>query len=211
MLELTPRSSLYHVYNLRYERSCKKVFDLDFQGHTIKIEFFHYHRWFLDPENIPMKNISSKFGREGKNPGGWYPPHLDVFGWRNTLGICRLIIGRFECVLDIVTRIRLICFEHLMQKLMMIDWKDSWWMDYSEGLHIDLFLFIAVHIWHGEICSILLFWRHVKQISKLMTGHSTVSGEEVPALQYFGNKFWTNYNNCYKYFIFQMIYIMINW
>ena len=28
-----------------YERSCKKVFDLDFQGHAIKIEFVHYHRW----------------------------------------------------------------------------------------------------------------------------------------------------------------------
>ena len=26
-------------------RSCKKVFDLDFQGYAIKIEFFHYHRW----------------------------------------------------------------------------------------------------------------------------------------------------------------------
>jgi hypothetical protein len=22
-----------------------KVFDLDFQGHAIKIEFFRYHRW----------------------------------------------------------------------------------------------------------------------------------------------------------------------
>ena len=45
MLESTPRSTLYHVCNRRYERSCKKVFDLDFQGHAIKIEFFRYHRW----------------------------------------------------------------------------------------------------------------------------------------------------------------------
>ena len=45
MLESTPRSTFYHIYNRRYERSYKKVFDLDFQGHAIKIEFFHYHRW----------------------------------------------------------------------------------------------------------------------------------------------------------------------
>ena len=45
MLESTPRSTLYHVCNRRYERSCKKVFDLDFQGHAMRIEYFHYHRW----------------------------------------------------------------------------------------------------------------------------------------------------------------------
>ena len=44
MLESTPRSTLYHVCNWRYERSCKKMFDLDFQGHAIKIEFCYYHR-----------------------------------------------------------------------------------------------------------------------------------------------------------------------
>ena len=77
MLESTPRSTLYHVYNRRYERSCKKVFDLDFQGHAIKIEFFIITVGFLDPENIPMRNIFEKFGREDQNPGGgWYPPPL---------------------------------------------------------------------------------------------------------------------------------------
>ena len=94
MLESTPRSSLFHVYNPRYEKPCKKVFDLDFQSHAMKIEFFIITGGFLDPpplpENIPMRNISIKFGREGKNPGGWYPPDLSVFGWRNTLGICGL-------------------------------------------------------------------------------------------------------------------------
>ena len=35
MLESTPRSTSYHVCNRRYERLCKKVFDLDFQGHAI--------------------------------------------------------------------------------------------------------------------------------------------------------------------------------
>ena len=45
MLESTPRSSLYYVCNRRKESSCKRVFDLDFQGHAMKIEFFHYHRW----------------------------------------------------------------------------------------------------------------------------------------------------------------------
>ena len=59
------------------KRSCKKVFDLDFQGHAIKIEFFSLSPLdSLTPKNIPMRNIFKKFGREGKNPGGWYPPPL---------------------------------------------------------------------------------------------------------------------------------------
>ena len=75
MLESTLRSTLYHVYNHRYERSCKKVFDLDFQGHAIKIEFFIITVGFLDPENIPMRNTFEKFGREDQNPGGGtHPP-----------------------------------------------------------------------------------------------------------------------------------------
>ena len=46
---------------------------------------------FLVPENMPMRNISKKFGREDKNPGGCInPPPLRRFGWRNTLGICGL-------------------------------------------------------------------------------------------------------------------------
>ena len=36
MLESTLRSTLYHVCSRRYERSCKKVFDLDFQGQTLR-------------------------------------------------------------------------------------------------------------------------------------------------------------------------------
>ena len=56
--------------------SCKKVFDLDLQGHAIKIDFFIITVGFLDPENILMRNIFKKFGREGKNPWGLYqPPH----------------------------------------------------------------------------------------------------------------------------------------
>ena len=35
MLESTSISTWYHVYNRRCEGSCKKVFDLDFQGHEI--------------------------------------------------------------------------------------------------------------------------------------------------------------------------------
>ena len=34
MLKSTLRSTSYHVCNRRYERSCKKMFDLDFQGQT---------------------------------------------------------------------------------------------------------------------------------------------------------------------------------
>ena len=49
MLESTPRSTLYHVCNRRYERSCKKVFDLDFQGHALKLEFFHSYGWIPWP------------------------------------------------------------------------------------------------------------------------------------------------------------------
>ena len=53
-VRIDTRSTLYHVCNRRYERSCKKVFDLDFQGHTIKMEFFHYHRWIsLTPKTYP--------------------------------------------------------------------------------------------------------------------------------------------------------------
>ena len=90
MLESTPRSTLYHIYNRRYERSCKRVFDLDFQGHAIKIEFFHYTVGFLAPENIPKRNIFEKFGRDDQNPGGVVPTPLGVRRWIFTLGICGL-------------------------------------------------------------------------------------------------------------------------
>ena len=30
---------------IRNERSCNGVFDLDFQGHATKIENYRYHRW----------------------------------------------------------------------------------------------------------------------------------------------------------------------
>ena len=75
MLESTPRSPLYHAYNRRYERSCKKVFDLDFQGHAIKIEFFHYHRWIPWPRKHTHEKYFGKIrtGRP-KSRGGWYPP-----------------------------------------------------------------------------------------------------------------------------------------
>ena len=46
----TPRSSFNHVCNRRLERSCKRMFDLDFQGHAIKIEFFYYHCWIPWPQ-----------------------------------------------------------------------------------------------------------------------------------------------------------------
>ena len=69
--------------------SRKKVFDLDFQGHAIKIEFFSLSPLdSLTPKNIPMRNIFKKFGREGKNPGGVAStPPLGVRRWIFTLGI----------------------------------------------------------------------------------------------------------------------------
>ena len=91
MLESTPRSTSYHVYNRRWERSCKKVFDLDFQGHAIKIEFFHYHRWIPWPRKHTHEKYFQKIrtGRQ-KSRGVVSTPPLGVFGWRNTLGICGL-------------------------------------------------------------------------------------------------------------------------
>ena len=47
-----------------------KVNDLEFQGHVIEIESSNYTIRFLDPETIPMKNFTKKFGREDQNPGG---------------------------------------------------------------------------------------------------------------------------------------------
>ena len=93
MLESTPRSTLYHVYNRRYERSCKKVFDLDFQGHAIKIEFFHYHRWIPWPRKHTHEKYFWKIrtGRPKSRGGGVVPtPPLGVRRWIFTLGICGL-------------------------------------------------------------------------------------------------------------------------
>ena len=47
----------------RFSRSCNK--DRIFSSSRLDS---------LTPENIPMRNIFEKFGREGKNPGRWYPP-----------------------------------------------------------------------------------------------------------------------------------------
>ena len=66
------------------------MFDLDFQGHAIKIEFFHYTVKFLDPENIPMRNIFKKFGREGTNPGGVVSTPLGRFRLAKYLGHLRV-------------------------------------------------------------------------------------------------------------------------
>ena len=57
-----------------------KVNDLEFQGHAIKIEkILIITIGFLDPETIPMKNFTKKFGREDQNPGGCSnPPWLQT-------------------------------------------------------------------------------------------------------------------------------------
>ena len=75
MLESTLRSTSHHVYNRRWERSCKKVFDLDFQGHAIKIEFFHYHRWISWPrQTYPWEIFSRNSDGKAKIQGGLYHP-----------------------------------------------------------------------------------------------------------------------------------------
>ena len=70
------------------------MFDLDdFQGHAIKIEFFHYHRWIPWPRKHTHEKYFQKIrtGRQ-KSRGVASTPPLGVFGWRNTLGICGLIL-----------------------------------------------------------------------------------------------------------------------
>ena len=54
MLKSTLRSTSYHVCNRRYERSCKKMFDLDFQGQTSRSGFGSDFEFFeiLDLENV---------------------------------------------------------------------------------------------------------------------------------------------------------------
>ena len=53
-----------------------KVNDLEFHGHVIEIENSNYH---LDPETIPKKNFTKKFGREDQIPGGCNnPPWLQT-------------------------------------------------------------------------------------------------------------------------------------
>ena len=60
--------------------------------------FFIITVGFLDPENIPMRNIFKKFGREGKNPGGVAStPPLGVRRWIFTLGIWGLIVASYYC------------------------------------------------------------------------------------------------------------------
>ena len=53
-----------------------------------------------------MRNIFKKFGREGKNPGGVAstPPPLGVFGWRNTLGVCGLMLSFLLCSMHFIMK-----------------------------------------------------------------------------------------------------------
>ena len=69
------------------------MFDLDFQSHAMKIEFFHYHRWIPWPRKHTHEKYSQKIrtGRQ-KSRGVASTPPLGVFGWRNTLGICGLTL-----------------------------------------------------------------------------------------------------------------------
>ena len=92
MLESTPRLTSYYVYNRRWERSCKKVFDLDFQGHAMKIEFFHYHRWIPWPRKHTHEKYFKKFGREkAEIQGGLYQPPLGHLRVKLTFPISDII------------------------------------------------------------------------------------------------------------------------
>ena len=67
-----------------------KCLTLIFQGHAIKIEFFHYHRWIPWPIEHTHDKYSPKIqtGRQ-KSMGWWYSPP-GVFGGWNTVGVCGL-------------------------------------------------------------------------------------------------------------------------
>ena len=52
MLKSTLRSTSYHVCNRRYERSCKKMFDLDFQGQTSRSGDWFWVFWDPRLENV---------------------------------------------------------------------------------------------------------------------------------------------------------------
>ena len=71
-------------------RSCKKAFDFDFQGHTMKIEFFHYHGWIPWPRKYTQEKYLKKFGREGKNPGGCIHSPFGRFRLAKYLGCLRV-------------------------------------------------------------------------------------------------------------------------
>ena len=74
MLESTPRSTSYHVYNRRWERSCKKVFDLDSQGHARKIGFFQYHHWIPWPRKHTHEKYFQKVRTGRQKSRGVYQP-----------------------------------------------------------------------------------------------------------------------------------------
>ena len=69
-----------------------KRFDLDFQGHAIKIEFFHYHRWIPWPRKHTHEKYFWKIRTGRPKSRGVVPtPPLGVRRWIFTLGICGLI------------------------------------------------------------------------------------------------------------------------
>ena len=51
------------------------MFDIDFRGHAIKVEFVHYHCWIPWSWKHTYEKYFQKFGRGGKIPGvGTHPP-----------------------------------------------------------------------------------------------------------------------------------------
>ena len=82
------------------------MFDLDFQGHAIKIELFHYHRWIPWPRKHTHEKYFQKIrtGRQ-KSRGVASTPLLGVFGWRNTLGICGLIESSTYIIVEVSRKI----------------------------------------------------------------------------------------------------------
>ena len=49
------------------------MFDLDFQVHSIKIEFFHYHRWITWPRKHTHAKCFQKIQTGKQKSRGWYP------------------------------------------------------------------------------------------------------------------------------------------
>ena len=80
MLESSLKSTSYHVCNRRYERSCKKVFDLDFQGQTSRSGTDFGCSEIVDLENVRIDN-------KVKSASCIQPELIKV---RHTMNVCDL-------------------------------------------------------------------------------------------------------------------------
>ena len=148
--------------------------------------FFIITVGFLDPENIPMRNISEKFGREDQNPGEEVPTPLGVRRWIFTLGICGLNAERDEyvytkkmflaqynqlfssAILNSFCRMTRL-FEHCFY---VITWIRSYLTDRSSFVKIDSSsspsTTILTGVAHDSILGLLLFFFFISPVANVI-------------------------------------------